>query len=183
MGQMPLPIKLWGRLPKKGHINMESVHPILKSRGLSKRLGSMTAAHMGLLNNYLDFPLESHNSNSLLAAETSFLGECHFSMMWRAAMRTTAQVNIVPVSTHSHLCRWSQKTRGPFSKDAPSTHILSPSHSLHLFQVTTLDHLHTSFLSSFSEIRPVTLMFPMVFSLHLFYILICQEDFVEFYIL
>lgn len=141
LGQMPLPIKLWGRLPKKGCIKMESVHSTLKSRGLSKRLGSMTAAHMGLLNNYLDFPLESHNSNSLLAAETSFLGEWHFSTVWRAvrrelqscAMRTTAQVNSMPVSTRSQLGGWSQRTRGPFSKDSPSTHILCPSHSLHLF--------------------------------------------------
>lgn len=34
-GQMPLPIKLWGRLPKKGHIKMQSVHPTFKYRELS----------------------------------------------------------------------------------------------------------------------------------------------------
>lgn len=43
-GQMPLPIKLWGRLPKKGHIKMQSVHPTFKYRELSKRLGLMRAA-------------------------------------------------------------------------------------------------------------------------------------------
>lgn len=29
----------------------------------------MRAAHMGLLSNYLDFPLETHSPNSLLAAD------------------------------------------------------------------------------------------------------------------
>lgn len=60
-GQIPLPFKLWGRLPKRGHIKMESVHPTFKSRRLSKRLELMAAAHIGLLNNYLDFPLENHH--------------------------------------------------------------------------------------------------------------------------
>lgn len=62
---------------------MESIHPSLKSRGLSKRLGLMRAAHMGLLNNYLDLPLENHNPNFLLAAETSFLAEHHSYTVWR----------------------------------------------------------------------------------------------------
>lgn len=59
-GQMPLPIKLWGRLPKKGHIKMESVHPTFKYRGLSKRLGLMRAARRGLIStNVLTFPLRT----------------------------------------------------------------------------------------------------------------------------
>lgn len=57
-GQMPLPIKLWGRLPKNGHIKMESVHPTFKYRGLSKRLGLMRAARRELITtNVLTFPL------------------------------------------------------------------------------------------------------------------------------
>lgn len=57
-GQLPLPIKLWGRLPKNGHIKMESVHPTFKYRGLFKRLGSMRAARRELITtNVLTFPL------------------------------------------------------------------------------------------------------------------------------
>lgn len=57
-GQMPLPIKLWCRLPKNGHIKMESVHPTFKYRGFSKRLGLMRAARRELITtNVLNFPL------------------------------------------------------------------------------------------------------------------------------
>lgn len=135
---MPLPIKLWGRLPKKGHVKMQSVHPTLMSRRLCERLGLMRAAHMGLLSNYLDFPLENHSPNSLLAAETSFPAECLFffhdvkhiprisAKLCHSSLcpgESPHNVNVVSVSTltFSVPCSWSQKTKGPSSKDPPST--------------------------------------------------------------
>lgn len=69
LGPNATPYQAVGPSAPKGHMKMESVHPTLKSRGLSKRLGLTRAAHMGLLNNYLDFPLETHSPSSLLAAD------------------------------------------------------------------------------------------------------------------
>lgn len=86
LGPNATPCQAVGPSAPEGHIKMESVRPTLKSRGLSKRLGLMRAAHMGLWNNYLDFPLETHNPSSLLAAD-SIPAERHFPMAWRASHR------------------------------------------------------------------------------------------------
>lgn len=200
-GQMPLPIKLWGRLPKKGHIKMESVHPTLKSRGLSERLGLMRAAHTGLLNNYLDFPLENHSPNSLLAAERHHFQQngvcprcrghptdtCKLCHKGHCPGETPHNVNAMSLSTlaFSVRCSWSQKLQGHSSKDTAS--ILFSSHF-----VPTV-----SFSSSLCQSNPYSLSLSLLFriqtsvshvpqdtfSLHLFYILICQEDFVALYML
>lgn len=81
-GQMPLPIKLWGRLPKKGHIKMQSVHPTFKYRELSKRPGLMRAARRGLIStNVLTFPLRTAIQVLLsLRIETVFAAS--FYMLW-----------------------------------------------------------------------------------------------------
>ena len=160
--QMPLPIKLWGLLPKKGHVKMQSVHPTLMSRGLCERLGLMRAAHMGLLNNYLDFPLENHSPNSLLAAETSFPAECLFffhdvkhipqipAKLCHSSLcpgESPHNVNVVSMSTltFSVPCSWSQKTKGHSSKDPPST--LFPIHLIPAVFFRSL--LYQSFLAAF----------------------------------
>lgn len=80
LGQMPLPIKLWGRLPKKGHIKMESVYPTFQvQRALWKAAINESSKEGTDLNKCLDLPLENHNAYSYLVAKRLFL-QCHF--MW-----------------------------------------------------------------------------------------------------
>lgn len=80
---MPLPIKLWSRLPKKGHIKNGKCPPRLEVQRALQKAGINESSPYGLPNNYLDFPLENHNPNFLLAAETSFPADQHSYMMQR----------------------------------------------------------------------------------------------------
>lgn len=122
-GQMPLPIKLRGRLPKKRPHKNGKCPPHLEHTEL-RRLGLMRATHKGLFNSPLDFPLENHNPNSLLAAETSFAAEGQCCVVQRTNLnhesrqpgKHSCSRNAGSACTHSE---WRLDERALPSKDTP----------------------------------------------------------------
>lgn len=161
---MPLPIKLWGRLPKKGHIKMQSVHPIFKYRELSKRPGLMRAARREQSStNVLTFPLRTAIFEVYSSCEWRPSLQCH--SIWcgvSCAMRidcSNSHSSGLQAYAYAH-SPWRHKG---LSEQTHSTHVPANSHP----QVSFSSSPHN--LLDFSEFatRPLSTlncMFPKIFS-------------------
>ena len=167
---------------KRPHEN-GSVHPTSKSRGLSKRLGVMRLAHTGLLNSSLDFPLENHNNNIIFTGCRECSTESHQVVSRGPLSRWAAG------RCECHVCLHSHSALGLVSDDRGALLSRISSHVLHLTHSVSTRSLPDGWLtcipSEFLLLRIQTSASqdPGILSLHLFYVLASQEDFVEFSIL
>lgn len=181
---MPLPIKLRGRLPKKGHMKTESVHPTSKSGGWEWWDQHIWDCWTTLST----FPFR-------ITTITSFPLDAIFTGCRERSTESHQVVSRGPLSRWAagrcecHVCLRSHSALGLVSDNRGALLSRISSHVLHLIHSVYTGSLPdgwlTCILSEFLLLRIQTRASQGlgILSLHLFYVLASQEDFVEFYIL